>query len=145
MSVLIENIGKFCVFIYVFGMLFNIVCNTSTQKSLRLLFVLYVIATVLNSFRFTEFKLDIPSDKIYQENISKSSEYIIPAVQQEIESIIKNQLYDKNISYKDVKVHIIEQKEYIKIDRIVFYGISENNKSLIEDLYSKEGTIIFED
>ena len=30
-------------------------------------------------------------------------------------------------------------------DRIVFYGISENNKSLIEDLYSEEGTIIFED
>ena len=107
--------------------------------------MLYVIATVLNSFKFTEFKLDIPSDKIYQENVAKSLEYIIPAAQQEFESKIKNQLYDKNISYKDVMVHIIEQKEYIKIDRIVFYGISENNKSLIEDLYSKEGTIIFED
>ena len=145
MSILISNIGKFCVFVYVFGMLFNIACNTSTQKSLRLLFVLYVIASVMNSFRFTEFKLDIPSDKIYQENIVKSSDYIIPALQQEFENKIKNQLYDKNISYKNVMVHIIEQKEYIKIDKIIFYGISENNKNLIENLYSKEGTIIFED
>ena len=78
------------------------------------------------------------------ENFS-SSDYIIPAVQQEIESAIKNQLDEKNISYKDVNVHIIEQKEYIKIDKIVFYGISDNNKSLVESFYVSEGNVIFGD
>ena len=145
MSVFIVNIGKFCILVYLLGMLLSVTGSPLTQKSLRLLLVLYIIAVILNSFRTTSWQIDMSLNKITEGENFTSSDYIIPAVQQEIEDAIKNQLDEKNISYKDVNVHIIEQKEYIKIDEIVFYGISDNNKSLVESFYVSEGNVIFGD
>ena len=113
--------GVLCVSVFVVGILYEMGCFVATAKIIRFVTAIIITITVLKSFNSidkikikTENYSDIYSNT-YQQNLN---EMIIENTRHELEKIIKRRLEEKNISYKSVEVHILEQNGNVTVDTI---------------------------
>ncbi len=143
-----NNIGSLCLAIYIIGLLFNLIKIKHTYKIMQTVLGLILILNILSPFQ--KFDLNLAIETFDFENIeidnNENIDFIIENAALIIKNDIENILNEKNISYKDVSVHIHKENESFYIKEISIYGSEENkNKQIIELLeeIASEECIIF--
>ena len=145
MDTVLKFTGSLCTTVYILGLLFNLTDISYTQKTIRLTIAVYIIVNILMPLKNLELNFDF-TDSISDFTIEISAEdYVISQAERNMKQSIISQLNDKNISYSDISVHINKQSNSVYIDNIVFYGLADNDKQIINQLFENHGTIIFGD
>ena len=145
MNSIFKITGSLCTMVYILGLLCNLTDITYTQKTIRLTIAVYIIVSVLIPMKNMDF------DFKFSENINLADvnadieEYVVLHAETNLRQSIINELDNKKISYSDVLVHINKQSNSVYVDSIEFYGISDNDKHLISQLFENEGKIIYGD
>ncbi len=141
-------VGTLCLCIFVTGILYNMGCFKVTEKTIRFVIAIYIIVIIFKTvmdikFDFAAYNInDITTQ--YQ-NTEDAKQIIIEQTQMDIENLIKKRLSEKNISYNEVLVHILEQSNNITIDKIEIQCSSEYKNSVencIKDLLSPETVVV---
>ena len=140
--------GVLCVSVFVVGILYEMGCFVATAKIIRFVTAIIITITVLKSFNSidkikikTENYSDIYSNA-YQQNLK---EMIMENTRQELEKIIKSRLEEKNISYKSVKVHILEQNGNVTVDTIYIDCDKKSQtavKQCIQDILAEDAKLV---
>lgn len=145
MDTVFKFTGSLCTTVYILGLLFNLTDISYTQKTIRLTIAVYIIVNILMPLKNLELNFDF-TDSISDSTIEISAEdYVISQAEKNMKQSIISQLNDKNISYSDISVHINKQSNSVYIDNIVFYGLADNDKQIVNQLFENQGTIIFGD
>lgn len=145
MDTVFKFTGSLCTTVYILGLLFNLTDISYTQKTIRLTIAVYIIVNILMPLKNLELNFDF-TDSISDSTIEISAEdYVISQAEKNMKQSIISQLNDKNISYSDISVHINKQSNSVYIDNIVFYGISDDDMQIVNQLFENQGTIIFGD
>ena len=114
--------GAICIFIIAMGIIGKIGSFTATEKILRFLISVSILIAISESFQKTSFEFDVIIPEFSNYHNSETTvlkNEIISKTQQELEHIIKNRLDAKNISYKSVSVHILEQNGLLTAEKII--------------------------
>ena len=140
--------GVLCVSVFVVGILYEMGCFVATAKIIRFVTAIIITITVLKSFNSidkikikTENYSDIYSNA-YQQNLN---EMIIENTRHELEKIIKSRLEEKNISYKSVEVHILEQNGNVTVDTIYIDCDKKAQtavKQCIQDILAEDAKLV---
>ena len=142
MDTVFKFTGSLCTTVYILGLLFNLTDISYTQKTIRLTIAVYIIVNILMPLKNLELNFDF-TDSISDSTIEISAEdYVISQAEKNMKQSIISQLNDKNISYSDISVHINKQSNSVYIDNIVFYGLADNDKQIVNQLFENQGTII---
>lgn len=145
MDTVFKFTGSLCTTVYILGLLFNLTDISYTQKTIRLTIAVYIIVNILMPLKNLELNFDF-TDSISDFTIEISAEdYVISQAERNMKQSIISQLNDKNISYSDISVHINKQSNSVYVDNIVFYGLADNDKQIVNQLFENHGTIIFGD
>ncbi|MBQ8603328.1 MAG: hypothetical protein IJ410_00595 [Oscillospiraceae bacterium] len=136
--------GVLCLCGYVTGILTYFIPINQTEKSVRLVIILYIISVAFNQ------ELNLPSfsgiDFPDETQISAEADsYVIEMAEENLENTVKERLSEKNISYTELDVHINKQTDKLFIDKIYIYGADNINiekaKSALSDILSQESII----
>jgi len=140
--------GAICIFIIAMGIIGKIGSFTATEKILRFLISVSILIAISESFQKTSFEFDVIIPEFSNYHNSETTvlkNEIISKTQQELEHIIKNRLDAKNISYKSVSVHILEQNDSITVDKIIIDCSKNNNttvREILQDIINEDTVII---
>lgn len=105
-------VGTLCMATFVMGLLYEVGSFDKTAKTIKYVIAIYITVTVIKGFDIDEIKTEIPeilqntSEYTYNENFEKE---VLRNTELGVETTIKNRLDEKNISYNQVSVHILEQ------------------------------------
>ena len=146
MENLYRSAGVLCIIGYISGLMLNLVNTTQTQKAIRLVTALYIISVTFTGFDYVEpLKFAEIEDVVVKREAA--DEEIINYAAEYLCNDIENLLYEKNIDYDDVTVHINKQTGKAEISEITIYGAENESKDeilfLLSDTY-KQDIIKFE-
>lgn len=114
--------GVVCVCVFVMGLFYQMGGFDKTSKVIRFVISISVVSTIFLNMGNLSFIPDL-KNTIYDNEQYKYEENFYDIVmlntQEELESVIKNRLLEKNISYNSVKVHILEQNGNLTAEKIV--------------------------
>ena len=133
MDIIIRMIAVLCLCSYVMGLLIQFVPVNQTEKSIKLVVTLYLIASVFSPM---EYKTDyiFEKDMLSMSDIyNNSEEYVTFAIKEETERTLSRLLDEKNICYTDVDVHINKQTDKLCISQVVIYGADSDNMAAARD------------
>ena len=143
--------GVLCISVFVMGIFYQLGGFEKTSKVIRFIVALYIISTVFTSFEYFKYvplEYDIIVDKdIYDYDVDFYNS-VIYKTKINLEEIIKNRLDEKNISYENVSVHILEQNGAVIADEIEIdckAGDTEAVYSCIDDMLTKDTKVIIGD
>ncbi len=111
MAGIAKTVGVLCISVVAMGILYDLGNFKATEKTLKFVISLYIIATVFNSLRTTklEFDIDIEGEnQIYYQNSEVLKNEIISQTEKELTELIKKRMAEKNISYNSISLHILE-------------------------------------
>lgn len=143
-------IGTLCISSFIMGILINFGKFESTQKVIRFVVSLFIVVTIFKPYSENDFSFDFDFSDISIENPDISSSIInnmvIEKTKENLIELVKNRLKQKNISYIDLNVHILDQDGNLIIDKITIIGCDETQKeeinSCLSDLISRETKIV---
>lgn len=143
--------GVLCISVFVMGIFYQLGGFEKTSKVIRFIVALYIISTVFTSFEYFKYvplEYDIIVDKdIYDYDVDLYNS-VIYKTKTNLEEIIKNRLDEKNISYENVSVHILEQNGAVIADEIEIdckAGDTEAVYSCIDDMLTEDTKVIIGD
>ena len=143
--------GVLCISVFVMGIFYQLGGFEKTSKVIRFIVALYIISTVFTSFEYFKYvplEYDIFVDKdIYDYDVDFYNS-VIYKTKINLEEIIKNRLDEKNISYENVSVHILEQNGAVIADEIEIdckAGDTEAVYSCIDDMLTEDTKVIIGD
>ena len=143
--------GVLCISVFVMGIFYQLGGFEKTSKVIRFIVALYIISTVFTSFEYFKYvplEYDIIVDKdIYDYDVDFYNS-VIYKTKINLEEIIKNRLDEKNISYENVSVHILEQNGAVIADEIEIdckAGDTEAVYSCIDDMLTEDTKVIIGD
>ena len=148
MTGIAKTVGVLCVSVMAMGILYDLGNFKATDKTLKFVISIYIIATVFNSFRTAklEFDTDISGGKEFAgENPEILKEKIVLQTEKELTELIKKRMEEKNISYNSISLHILEQNGSIQVDRINIDCPSDMQTAVmdcIRDIISEDTQII---
>ncbi len=148
MESVIKTIGTLCIIAFTLGVMTNLIPTAKTEKAIKTVFTIYLLFFVISLFTDTNF--DIIADNITDNTdiTIQSEDYILDKAKSNIEENIKEILQQKNIAYKDVRLHINKQTDNISVGSIEISGTDINQHSIIYNLLSdiaeKENIILGE-
>ena len=151
MEKIADVIGVLCISVFVMGIFYQLGGFEKTSKVIRFIVALYIISTVFTSFEYFKYvplEYDIIVDKdIYDYDVDFYNS-VIYKTKINLEEIIKNRLDEKNISYENVSVHILEQNGAVIADEIEIdckAGDTEAVYSCIDDMLTEDTKVIIGD
>lgn len=136
--------GILCISVFVMGLFYQIGGFEKTAKVIRFIVAICIISIVFTGFKdFMQFPFlnDIVIEGYEYDYNDEFYNGVIYIAQEEIEKIIKSRLDEKNISYKDINVHILEQSGTVVADEITI--ICDNSNA--EEVYENIKDILTED
>lgn len=143
-----DMIGTVCVSVIAATIIYNFGSFPSMERIIRFVVSLYIISNSINilSGNRINFTYDFATRSMENYEISENfNTYVMSETELNLEEIIKNRLESKNISYKDIDLHILEQNSILTVDKITVVcsnsDVSEVMKA-IEDMITKETMII---
>lgn len=143
--------GVLCISVFVMGIFYQLGGFEKTSKVIRFIVALYIISTVFTSFEYFKYvplEYDIIVDKdIYDYDVDFYNS-VIYKTKINLEEIIKNRLDEKNISYENVSVHILEQNGAVIADEIEIDCKASDTEavySCIDDMLTKDTKVIIGD
>ena len=143
--------GVLCISVFVMGIFYQLGGFEKTSKVIRFIVALYIISTVFTSFEYFKYvplEYDIIVDKdIYDYDVDFYNS-VIYKTKINLEEIIKNRLDEKNISYENVSVHILEQNGAVIADKIEIDCKASDTEavySCIDDMLTEDTKVIIGD
>ena len=143
--------GVLCISVFVMGIFYQLGGFEKTSKVIRFIVALYIISTVFTSFEYFNYvplEYDIIVDKdIYDYDVDFYNS-VIYKTKINLEEIIKNRLDEKNISYENVSVHILEQNGAVIADEIEIDCKASDTEavySCIDDMLTEDTKVIIGD
>lgn len=143
--------GVLCISVFVMGIFYQLGGFEKTSKVIRFIVALYIISTVFTSFEYFKYvplEYDIIVDKdIYDYDVDFYNS-VIYKTKINLEEIIKNRLDEKNISYENVSVHILEQNGAVIADEIEIDCKASDTEavySCIDDMLTEDTKVIIGD
>ena len=151
MEKIADVIGVLCISVFVMGIFYQLGGFEKTSKVIRFIVALYIISTVFTSFEYFKYvplEYDIIVDKdIYDYDVDFYNR-VIYKTKINLEEIIKNRLDEKNISYENVSVHILEQNGAVIADEIEIDCKASDTEavySCIDDMLTEDTKVIIGD
>ena len=114
--------GVLCISVFVMGLFYQLGGFEKTARIIRFVVALCIISTAFNCFKNSEHILFSDDINIKGAKYDYDTEFynsVISETEIELEKIIKTRLYEKNISYKEVDVHILEQNSLVAAEEVV--------------------------
>ena len=122
MEHLSDIIVTLCKIVIATGMLYSLGCFPATEKVVKFVIAVYIVYAALNTLNMPA-ELPVFSISDYKHSDLRNSEdfnvLIVQETQIRIENLIKQRLTEKNISYKSVSVHILEQNNLLTTQSVV--------------------------
>lgn len=148
MDNLAKTIGILCVSVMAMGILYNLGSFAVTDKVIKFVISVYIIVAVFGSLKDVDFKVKtdgIVAD-IYQQDMSDMlKSEIILQTEKDLTEIVKKRLEEKNISYNDISLHILEQNGSLEIKKIMI-DCPETSKQAVlgclQDLVTEDTQIV---
>lgn len=143
-------IGTLCIASFVMGILTSFGQFAATEKVIRFVVSIFIIATLFKPFNAKEFtyKINFSEIKIEQPETIKQdvNALIMEKTKENLTELVKIRLRQKNISYIDLSVHILDQDGNLFIDKIIVTGCDELEREKIytclSDLISQETMLV---
>jgi len=134
MEKIASTTGILCIAVFIMGIFYQLGGFEKTSGIIKFIMALCVLATMLKNVK--GFETDIDYSQIYNnsfENIytEEFSNEILSETEQELEQIIKKRLDEKNISYNQISVHILEQNGVVSVDEISVEGTDADEKDIL--------------
>ncbi len=148
MAGIAKTVGVLCISVVAMRILYDLGNFKATEKTLKFVISLYIIATVFNSLKTTklEFDIDVGSEnQTYYHNSEVIKNEIISQTEKELTELIKKRMSEKNISYNSISLHILEQNGSIVVDRIYIECSPYDKTSVMEcikDLTNEDTEIV---
>ena len=148
MEQIAKSVGMLCVLVFILGILFQLGCFEKTAKVIKFVIAVYIVVAIVKSVDGA--KMD--TNFIYDKNVAEHYDYqenfetaVLQQLRQNIEETVKGRLNEKNISYNDVSVHILEQNGNLEIEQIEVECKTEDKSAVyncLQDLLSENTKII---
>lgn len=146
MEQIAANISVLCILVFVCGILYQLGCFSATEKVIKFIIAVYIVFFAVKSFANFNPKITLENyTQFYQEqNTQLFKVSLIDETEKNLEEIVKNRLEEKNISYKDISVHILEQNGNLTVDGIYIDCENKDKDAVykcIEDMLSEHTNV----
>ena len=114
--------GVVCVSVFAVSVLYSFGCFSATEKVVKFVISLYLLTVFIKSITDTrfEFKTNFNGLTAYSGSYTIDfTDIVLEETETNLEQTIKQRLDEKNISYKQISVHILEENEYLTADKII--------------------------
>ncbi|MBQ9844814.1 MAG: hypothetical protein IJO54_01860 [Oscillospiraceae bacterium] len=135
MEQLAKMTGVLCISVVAMEIVYNLGHFPSVERSVRFITAVYIVLTALKTFGNTQFTIMPPvwdDSSAVHEYTQQFSDTVIEETENKAEEIIRRRLQEKNISYNQVSVHILEQNGLLTAEKIVI-ECEDSHKAAAED------------
>lgn len=135
MEKIASTTGILCIAVFIMGIFYQLGGFEKTSGIVKFIMSLCVLATMLKNVK--GFEPDIDYSQIYDNSFENTyteelNNEVLSKTEYELEQIIKKRLDEKNISYNQISVHILEQNGVVSVDEISVEGTDADENDILD-------------